>query len=149
MSGINPVEFIDELKFCLVQGLQDPVETVRMSAARAIDKNLSKALVAGLKNIVREGSKESQDAVAALIDSESSNIYNFLIEEESFLDQAKVHLIEKADSNTKEQFLDILKSKGIKGLAEEISKKTSETDKTKKQKDTSEPLAETMNIFQK
>ncbi|THB77435.1 MAG: HEAT repeat domain-containing protein, partial [Desulfobacteraceae bacterium] len=35
---------------CLAQGLQDPVEAVRMSAARAIDLNLSKPLVAGLKN---------------------------------------------------------------------------------------------------
>ena len=122
---------------CLAQGLQDPVESVRMSAARAIDKNLSKALVAGLKNIVREGSNDSQNAVAALIDSESSNIYNFLIEEESFLDQAKTHLVEKADSNTREQFLDILKNKGKKELADEISTQASEKHNTKEEKKTS------------
>ena len=38
----------------LAQGLQDPVEAVRMSAARAVDMNLSKPLIAGLKNIVRD-----------------------------------------------------------------------------------------------
>ncbi|MCP4719460.1 MAG: HEAT repeat domain-containing protein, partial [Desulfobacteraceae bacterium] len=47
---------------CLAQGLQDPIEAVRMSAARAIDKNLSKPLVAGLKNIVRTGSSDALNA---------------------------------------------------------------------------------------
>ncbi|MCK5508426.1 MAG: response regulator [Desulfobacterales bacterium] len=122
---------------CLAQGLQDPVESVRMSAARAIDKNLSKALVAGLKNIVREGSKDSQNAVSALIDSESTNIYNFLLDEEPFLQQAETHLVEKADPNTREKFLGILKSKGIDELAEKISEKTTEKDKAIKGKDTS------------
>jgi len=121
---------------CLAQGLQDPEESVRMSAARAIDKNLSKALVAGLKNIVREGSKDSQNAVAALIDSESTNIYNFLIDEESFLDQAETHLVEKADPNTREQFLGILKSKGIEELADKISTQALKKDNTKKEQDT-------------
>ncbi len=122
---------------CLAQGLQDPEESVRMSAARAIDKNLSKALVAGLKNIVREGTKESQNAVSALIDSESSNIYNFLIDEESFLEQAETHLVSKADSNTREQFIGILKSKGIDELADKISKQAAEKDNTEKDKETS------------
>ncbi|MCP3899959.1 MAG: response regulator [Desulfobacteraceae bacterium] len=122
---------------CLAQGLQDPVENVRMSAARAIDQNLSKALVAGLKNIVREGNEDSQNAVSALIDSESTNIYNFLIDEESFLNQAETHLINKADSSTRDQFLGILKSKGIDELADKISKQASKKDKNKKAKDTS------------
>ncbi len=122
---------------CLAQGLQDPVESVRMSAARAIDKNLSKALVAGLKNIVREGTQDSLNAVSALIDSESTNIYNFLIQEESFLEQAESHLVDKADPKTRDQFLGILKSKGIDKLAEKISEKASENDKTKVKKDAS------------
>ena len=110
---------------CLAQGLQDPEESVRMSAARAIDQNLSKALVAGLKNIVREGTQESQNAVSALIDSEASNIFNFLVEEESFLEQAESHLAEKADPETKKQFLNILKTKGLEGMSERIEKKSS------------------------
>jgi CheY-like chemotaxis protein/HEAT repeat protein len=122
---------------CLAQGLQDPVESVRMSAARAIDKNLSKALVAGLKNIVRECTKDSQNAVAALIDSESTNIYNFLVDEETFLEQAEAHLVEKADSTTREQFIGILKAKGIEELAEKISKKARNKNKTIKDKKTS------------
>jgi len=104
----------------LVQGLQDPVEAVRMSAARAIDKNLSKALVAGLRNVVREGSLDSKNAVAALIDSEASNIFNFLAEEESFMELAKTHVTTKADSATRKAFLKQMASIGQKKYVETI-----------------------------
>lgn len=112
----------------LVQGLQDPVETVRMSAARAIDKNLSKALVAGLRNVVRTGSDESKNAIAALIDSEAGNIFNFLAEEESFLEEAQAHVTTKADPATRDAFLKQMNSIGqkefSKNLAEQVADKT-------------------------
>lgn len=106
---------------CLAQGLQDPVEAVRMSAARAVDKNLSKPLVAGLKNIVREGNDSAMVTVGALIDTEAGNIFNFLADEESFQDLAKTHIIEKASPATRETFLKTMAGIGKKQLAEEIS----------------------------
>lgn len=114
----------------LVQGLQDPVESVRMSAARAIDRNLSKALVAGLRNVVREGSEDSKNAVAALIDSEAGNIFNFLVEEESFLEIAKVHVATKADSSTRKAFLKHMGTIGQKAFAESIAKEVVEQKET-------------------
>ncbi len=105
---------------CLAQGLTDPVETVRMGAARAIDKNLSKALVAGLKNIVRQEDGESNHAVSALIESEAANIFGFLLEEESFLRQAQSHVTENASPLAKERFLKLLKDKGKTELAAEL-----------------------------
>ncbi len=122
----------------LVQGLQDPVETVRMSAARAIDKNLSKALVAGLRNVVRDGSQDSKNAVAALIDSDASNIFNFLVEEESFLDFAQTHVTTKADSATRETFLKQMGGIGQKEFSENIAKQISES---------GEPLVQETRIF--
>ncbi len=113
---------------CLVQGLQDPVESVRMSAARAIDKNLSKALVAGLRNVVREGSEESQNAVAALIDSDSCNIFNFLVEEESFMELAQTHVTTKADPTTRKTFLKQMGSIGQKDFAEDVAQKITQID---------------------
>ncbi len=107
----------------LVHGLQDPVESVRISAARAIDKNLSKALVAGLRNIVREGSADSKNAVAALIDSEASNIFNFIAEEESFLELARKHVTNKADPATRKAFLKQMNTIGQKEFASKIAKK--------------------------
>ncbi len=121
---------------CLAQGLQDPVEAVRMSAARAIDKNLSKPLVAGLKNIVRSGSLDAQNAVSALIDSEAGNIFNFLVEEDSFLSLSKQHITQKADPATRKTFLKKMLSIGQKDFAEQMANEApsddqSSTDKAK------------------
>ena len=107
----------------LVHGLQDPVESVRMSAARAIDKNLSKALVAGLRNVVREESSDSQNDVASLIDSDASNIFNFLAEEESFLKIAEEHVTKKADPSTRKTFLKQMAGIGQKEFAQKIAEK--------------------------
>ncbi len=119
----------------LAQGLQDPVEAVRMSAARAIDKNLSKPLVAGLKNIIREESDGALMAVSALIDTEAGNIFNFLMEEDSFKTLARKHMVEKASPATRKTFLKNMITSGAKefatGIAKEISRngkeETSET----------------------
>ncbi|WP_020589528.1 HEAT repeat domain-containing protein [Desulfobacter curvatus] len=108
---------------CLVQGLQDPEESVRMSAARAIDKNLSKPLVAGLKNIVRDKSPEAVSTVSALIDTDATNIFNFLMGEESFRELAGTHIAEKASPATRKAFLKNMAAIGQIKFAKEIAAK--------------------------
>ncbi|MFO7754193.1 MAG: HEAT repeat domain-containing protein [Desulfobacteraceae bacterium] len=107
---------------CLARGLTDPVETVRMGAARAIDKNLSKALVAGLKNIVRQEDGDSNHAVSALIDSEAENIFAFLLNEDAFIRQARDHVAREASPGARERFLNLLKDKGKTELAEQFAR---------------------------
>ncbi len=115
---------------CLAQGLQDEVEAVRMSAARAIDRNLSKPLIAGLKNIIREGSGESAKAVAALIDTEAGGVFNFLIQEESFTKLAKQHILTTAAPNVKKNFLKQMAGLGQKELVESLAKEAQPAGKT-------------------
>lgn len=115
---------------CLAQGLQDPVEAVRMSAARAIDKNLSKPLVAGLKNIVRSGSLDALNAVSALIDADAENIFNFLVEEEDFLSLAQQHITQCADPITRKNFLKKMTSLGQKEIVEKIESKATQPSST-------------------
>ncbi|WP_022664626.1 response regulator [Desulfospira joergensenii] len=117
---------------CLAQGLQDEVEAVRMSAARAIDINLSKPLVAGLKNIIRDESQDSVKAVAALIDSEAGNIFNFLVEEESFQKIAQEHVLNNASPNARKSFLQQLTSLGKKELVKNLTSKIKETPEPEK-----------------
>ena len=104
----------------LAGGLQDEVEAVRMSAARAVDKNISKVLVAGLKNIVREENQDALHAVSALMDSGADGIFNFLLEEESFINLATTHLVSKASPEVRDNFLSLLKDKGKQELARTI-----------------------------
>lgn len=116
---------------CLVQGLQDPEESVRMSAARAIDKNLSKPLVAGLKNIIRDKSPEAVSTVGSLIDTDATNIFNFLTDEESFRELAGTHIAEKASPSTREAFLKNMAAIGQVEFAKEIAAKLTGTNQPK------------------
>jgi len=108
---------------CLAQGLQDPVEIVRMSAARAMDVNLSRPLVAGLKNIVRTGSSDALHAVSALIDAKSDNIVTFLVQEPGFLLLAETHITSSADPDTRTAFFKKLTSLGLGDKADDMAKK--------------------------
>jgi len=123
---------------CLAGGLSDKVEAVRMSAARAVDKNLSRVLVAGLKNIVRQEDGTALSAVAALIDAEADNILNFLLDEESFIRLAFDHVTNRADPATQNHFLEILRLKNRRSIAaaleEKIEKKPSATNTRSKKK---------------
>lgn len=112
---------------CLTQGLQDPVEAVRMSAARAIDKNISRPLVAGLKNIIRDGSEGAKMTVASLIDTEASNIFNFLVAEDTFKALAKAH-IKKAAPSIRKAFLKHMTGIGQKDFTPDSVEQGSEND---------------------
>jgi CheY-like chemotaxis protein len=105
----------------LANGLSDSVEAVRMGAARAVDKNnLSKVLVAGLKNIVRLEDEIAGGAVAALIDAEADSIFNFLLDEPSFIRLANDHITTKADPGTRNHFIALLRSKNREALAADM-----------------------------
>ncbi len=104
----------------LAQGLTDPVDHVRMAAAKAIDKNLSTVLIAGMKNMIEAKDDQSLSVVATLIDSGADNAFNFLIESETFQEFAVNHLVETAHPEIREHFLKLLKSKGEKKLSKRI-----------------------------
>ncbi|MBU2631876.1 MAG: HEAT repeat domain-containing protein [Proteobacteria bacterium] len=111
----------------LVQGLKDPVEAVRMSAARAVNKNFSIPLVAWLRKVIRKGDATSRLVVTALIDSDAANIYEYLVTEETFLKIAHDHIIGKADRETRRAFLRHMSGIGqtefVKKVSNTVSKK--------------------------
>ena len=104
----------------LAQGLADPVESVSMAAAKAIDKNLSTVLVAGLRNMIEARDHQSEKVVATLIDSGADNAFNFLLSSEAFQLYAFKHLTESAHPDIVSHFLDLLKKKGEKSLSRRI-----------------------------
>ncbi|GAB6097625.1 hypothetical protein JCM14469_38790 [Desulfatiferula olefinivorans] len=104
----------------LAQGLTDPVGHVAMAAAKAIDKNLSTVLVAGMKNMIEAADDQSEAVVATLIDSGADNAFNFLLDSQTFQDYAFRHLTEKAHPDTVAHFLDLLRKKGDKALTKRI-----------------------------
>lgn len=116
----------------LASGLSDSVEQVRLAAAKAIDGNISGVLVAGLKNIVSQGDNDSKNAVAALINSQADNVFNFLLDSDSFIRLAVNHLAKDAPASIKDHFLKTLRQKGKKALSEKIAASLKTSTKAKK-----------------
>lgn len=106
----------------LAQGLTDPISHVSMAAAKAIDKNLSTVLVAGIRNMIEAQDELSERVVATLIDSGADNAFNFLLDSEAFQAYAVKHLTERAHPETVDHFVQLLKRKGSKRLINRINK---------------------------
>ncbi len=104
----------------LAIGLEDPDEQVRMAAAKAIDKNLSDVLVAGLKNLIKSGDEDAKGIVSVFIESGADNVFDNLIEWDDFTNIATDYLANKAHPDIRAHCLTLLNEKGKSSLVEKI-----------------------------
>ena len=104
----------------LAQGLTDPVNHVSMAAAKAIDKNLSTILVAGLRNMIEAQDAQSMEIVATLLDSGADNVFDVLLDSEVFQNYAVKHLTEQAHPDVVKHCLELLGKKGLGQLVSQI-----------------------------
>lgn len=105
----------------LINGIEDPSEQVRIAAATAINKNLSKVLIAGLTGKIETFGRKSNQRliVSAIIDSHSGTIFSSLLTSDSFVFLAGEYLA-KAHHSTCEFFIDLLNKRGTRTLANDI-----------------------------
>ncbi|MBF0226710.1 MAG: response regulator [Desulfobacterales bacterium] len=99
----------------LSTGLEDSEEFVRLAAAKAIDKNLSKILISGLKNLIEPRDEQAKNIVATIIDAQADKIFSSLAGWEVFVAVALNYLITNAHPSISERYMKILEDKGIFG----------------------------------
>ncbi len=80
--------------YTLTAGLTDAEESVCIAAARAIDKNFTDFLGAGLRNLLRGPKEEAVHMVKVIIDSQSDNIFTFLVEDELFIEFGSAYMVD-------------------------------------------------------
>ncbi|GEM_PF-542826 len=108
----------------LARGLADDSEAVRMSAARAVDRNISTHLIRGISNIVSFGDDTAAKVVGALIDSKSDNTLRFLLTIEGFEGLTETHLVQHAHPEVRGHCVAFLEKKRFKALAARVKKAT-------------------------
>lgn len=118
----------------IVQGLLDPVETVRMSAARAISRNVSIGIAARLRFMLRELNEAAGQMVATLIDTDAAATYPYLVTEKRFKELALAHVCEKADPATRKVFLKQMTDAGQDTFVNEVSRIRAKKTKTVEKK---------------
>ncbi len=106
--------------FMLAAGLSDPVDNVRDAAAKAIERNYDAVLAGGIRNVTRTGDMEALKIITTIINSQCSNIFLDLLEEDFFKTPAVNYLTSKAHPDVQSYFAGILAQAGHDDLAKKI-----------------------------
>jgi CheY-like chemotaxis protein len=106
--------------FMLAAGLSDPVDNVRDAAAKAIDRNYDAVLAGGIRHLTRTGDMEALKIITTIINSQCSNIFLDLLEEEFFKTPAVNYLTNKAHPDVRSHFAEILARAGHDDIAKQV-----------------------------
>ncbi len=97
--------------YTLTAGLTDPEESVCIAAARAINRNFTDFLGAGLRNLLRGPESEARHMVRIIIDSQADEIFSFLVDDEVFKEFGAVHM-QDVHPEIRQHFADLLAKMG-------------------------------------
>lgn len=103
----------------VLAGIEDELEPIRMSAARAIDSNLSPTFIDALQKRIESGSKVSRKVAEAILDAKSDKTFNALLRSDAFTFIASDYLTKSAPS-LRQYFIAALLSRGRRALARSI-----------------------------
>ena len=117
--GLLPLE---KESYVLANGLADPVENVRMAAAKALNRNYNQILAVGIRNLLKNKENNPHEIIRVIIDSESDNIFLDLINEERVRKFATIYLKNKAHQDITKHFVNLLNGKGHEDIASKIQR---------------------------
>lgn len=112
--------------YTLTAGLTDQEDHVCIAAARAIDKNFSPILGAGIKNLLRGPENESRHIAKIIVNAQVDNIFLNLADDEIFEELALVYL-PHTHKDIREHYYQILKQHGKNEFAQKLTGKEEET----------------------
>jgi CheY-like chemotaxis protein len=115
--GMLPIE---KGVHALAGGLLDPVENVRAAAAKAIDRNYSHTLSAGIRNIIKNSASDFHSIVKVIVDSESDNIFKDMLDNDTFKKYALSYIANKAHKDVREHYGKFFKAAGDQAAADAI-----------------------------
>jgi len=78
--------------YTLTAGLSDPEDHVCVAAARAIDRNFSPILGAGIKNLLRGPEKEARHITKTIVNAQVDNVFMNMADDELFQELALIYL---------------------------------------------------------
>ncbi len=116
--GLLPLE---KGAYILTQGLADPVEHVCIAAAKAIDRNFTPIMAAGIKNLTSGQDEDARRILKTAIDAQASHIFLTLIAEERMRSVALTYL-GQTHQDVRSFFHGVLRENGHAELARELLK---------------------------
>ncbi|MFH2000131.1 MAG: response regulator [Planctomycetota bacterium] len=118
----------------LVAGLEDPDDSVAMSATKAVDRNLDDFMLEGVTNLVRSAGSSALRVAQLIVNSESDRVFINLIGEKAFREQVIPYLAENVPDDVKKRYTHLLRKHGFDGYAEEVLMQSEPEKSTAKKK---------------
>lgn len=112
--------------YTLTAGLTDCEDHVCIAAARAIDKNFSTILGAGIKNLLRGPENEARHIAKIIVNAQVDNIFLNLADDELFEELALVYL-PHTHKDIRDHYYQILKRHGKNEFAQKLTGKEEDT----------------------
>ena len=112
--------------YTLTAGLSDCEDHVCVAAARAIDKNFSTILGAGIKNLLRGPDNEARHIAKIIVNAQVDNIFLNLADDELFQELALVYL-PHTHKDIRDHYSQILKQHGKNEFAQKFTGKEEDT----------------------
>lgn len=106
--------------YTLTAGLTDKEDHVCIAAARAIDKNFSSILGAGIKNLLRGPEEEANHIAKIIVNAQVDQVFLYLADDELFQEKAKVYL-PHAHKDIRNHYINLLKQHGKTEFAGRIT----------------------------
>lgn len=127
-AAFEALAYLPNLKgdYLLATGLTDKDDTIRLAAAKALEKNLDQKLISGIKNMVQGEDAEAVRIIKAIVDAEAGELFSSLVELPFFNRISKDYIALKVHQSIRDYFLDVLHNKGKSEIVDQI-KKTSQT----------------------
>ncbi len=118
-AAYNALEAFPKLESAasIVQGLSESAMFVRLSAIKALDKNLSDFVCAEVKNKIESGSKKAESLAQTILDARATHIIRYLMISDTFAYMASNYLTRKAPIPVLDTFIEILEKRNLKSTA--------------------------------
>ncbi len=105
--------------YTLTAGLSDPEDHVCIAAARAIDRNFSPILEAGIKNLLRGPEKEARHIAKIIVNGQVDNMFIGLVEDEVF-EKLALEYLPHTHRDIRDHYHQLLVEKGKVKLAKKL-----------------------------
>ncbi len=105
--------------YTLTAGLTDPEDHVCIAAARAIDRNFTPILGAGIKNLLRGSEEEARHIAKIIVNAQVDKVFMYLAEDEVFQSLGKVY-IPHTHKDTQQHYHRLLVAAGLTSFAAEV-----------------------------
>ena len=105
--------------YTLTAGLSDPEDHVCIAAARAIDKNFSTILGAGIKNLLRGPENEARHIAKTIVNAQVDSVFLHLADDELF-EELALYYLPHAHKDIRNHYHKLLKDAGKNAFANKL-----------------------------